>query len=123
VIAFELASAVLPTKFGELRICVLFVGDERAEHVAIVKGHVRDAEAVPTYIHVECLVGHVFGALTCGCRVRLDRALERLAQSELGVLVFVRAEPLPRSFDTEFATAVLEALGARSLVVQEDADE
>ena len=120
MIASELASAVLPTKYGELRICVLGVGDDRAQHVAIVKGTVRNAEAVPTYLHVECLFGHVFGALRCGCRDRLDRALERLAQSELGVLVYVRSKAPLASFDADFAPAVLEALGARSLLVKEE---
>lgn len=122
MIASELASAIVPTKYGELRICVLHIGESRAEHVAVVKGSVRDVEDVPAYLHVECLFGHVFGALPCGCRARLERALERLAQTDVGVLVYVRSEPRPASFDDAFAASVIRALGARSVVlVPEDA--
>jgi 3,4-dihydroxy 2-butanone 4-phosphate synthase/GTP cyclohydrolase II len=43
-------------------------------------------------VHSECLTGDVFGSLRCDCGGQLHRALERIEEEGLGVLVYMRQE-------------------------------
>lgn len=127
-----LAEAALPTKYGELRICAFHVGADQAEHVALVKGIPSSGSTVPVYLHLECLIGHSFGAFHCQCRERLEESLQRLAANEVGVLLYLRHGPhapllaslaehgrgdisTPRTHAV--ASALLRALGAERFVL------
>ena len=84
--------ADLPTRFGHFR-AVAFTPDANGdEHLAIVRGHVRDMKDVPMRIHSECLTGDVLGSLRCDCRDQLIHALETLGQMEHGLLLYLRQE-------------------------------
>lgn len=82
----------LPTERGMFRIVVFRDRRDGKEHVAMVKGNVRDAEGVPVRVHSECLTSEVFGSLRCDCRAQLDRALDFMAQQGTGVLLYLRQE-------------------------------
>ncbi|GAA4535063.1 3,4-dihydroxy-2-butanone-4-phosphate synthase [Pseudonocardia xishanensis] len=60
-----------------------------AEHVAFLGGELGDGHDVPVHVHVECLLGDVFGSRHCGCARRLDAAM-RDAISGGGVVVYLR---------------------------------
>ena len=84
--------AELPTRFGDFR-AVAFTADFRGdEHIAIVRGTVREREAVPMRIHSECLTGDVLGSLRCDCRDQLIASLEALGRMTHGVLLYLRQE-------------------------------
>ncbi len=84
--------AELPTQFGQFR-AVAFTPDERGdEHIAIVRGQVRDQKDVPIRIHSECLTGDVLGSLRCDCREQLMGSLEMLGGMPMGVLLYLRQE-------------------------------
>ena len=84
--------ADLPTRFGHFR-AVAFTPDERGEeHLAIVRGQVRGAAAVPMRVHSECLTGDVLGSLRCDCRDQLLASLEVLGSMPAGVLLYLRQE-------------------------------
>ncbi len=82
----------LPTDRGLFRIVVFRDKRDGREHVAMVKGDVRDLEGVPVRLHSECLTSEVFGSLRCDCRAQLDRALDFISQQGKGVLVYLRQE-------------------------------
>jgi 3,4-dihydroxy 2-butanone 4-phosphate synthase/GTP cyclohydrolase II len=84
------SEADLPTPWGLFRIVVYKVADDEA--LALVRGQVAGREAVLTRVHSECLTGEVFGSLRCDCRQQLEHALERIAEAEVGVLVYLRQE-------------------------------
>jgi GTP cyclohydrolase II len=85
-------SAALPTQFGEFRI-VGFVNEiDGREHVAIVRGDVSGAEAVPTRLHSECLTGDVLGSLRCDCRQQLELSLRNVAAMPRGNVLYLRQE-------------------------------
>ncbi len=86
------AEADLPTKHGRFRIVAFVNNFDFKEHIAIVKGDVDGQESVPTRVHSECLTGDVFGSLKCDCGEQLDRALEVVADSELGIILYMRQE-------------------------------
>ena len=84
--------AELPTRFGAFR-AVAFTPDEHGdEHLAIVRGAVRDARRVPVRVHSECLTGDVLGSLRCDCRDQLASALEHLGTQPLGIVLYLRQE-------------------------------
>lgn len=87
------ARAALPSRHGDLSI-VSFVDarGRRLDDVAILRGDVAGAAAVPTRIHSECLTGDVFGSLRCDCRDQLELALARIAAAERGIILYLRQE-------------------------------
>ena len=82
----------LPTHRGLFRIVVFRDRRDGKEHVAMVRGDVRDVEGVPVRIHSECLTSEIFGSLRCDCRAQLDRALDFMAQQGTGVMLYLRQE-------------------------------
>lgn len=85
----RVASARLPTEFGEFSVVGYRGILTGTNHLALVRGDVDGAENVLVRVHTECLVGDVFQALSCTCARDLDRALELLGKEERGVLVYV----------------------------------
>ncbi|MEV0688233.1 3,4-dihydroxy-2-butanone-4-phosphate synthase [Nocardia sp. NPDC050378] len=80
----------LPTSYGMLTAVGYFDRVDGADHIAVIAGDVGGREAVPTWIHSECVVGDVFGSSACSCSAALTAALETVAQEGLGVVIYVR---------------------------------
>ena len=84
------SEADLPTPWGLFRIVVYHFGEDEA--MALVRGAPAGRESVLTRVHSECLTGEVFGSLRCDCRQQLEHALERIASTDVGILVYLRQE-------------------------------
>jgi GTP cyclohydrolase II len=84
--------ADLPTRFGDFRIVAFVNNRDDKDHVAIVKGHVLDAEDVHARLHSECLTGDALGSLRCDCRDQLEAALKAIAAQPAGVVLYLRQE-------------------------------
>jgi GTP cyclohydrolase II len=86
------ATAKLPSRFGEFQI-VAFANDrDGKEHVALVHGDVRGFANVPVRVHSECLTGDVLGSYRCDCRDQLEAGLRYIGQQERGALLYLRQE-------------------------------
>lgn len=84
--------AELPSQFGNFR-AVAFTPDAGGnEHLAIVRGNVRNLRDVMVRVHSECLTGDVIGSLRCDCREQLQVALESIGKLSAGVLLYLRQE-------------------------------
>lgn len=86
------AESDLTTSRGVFRIVVYRDKRNGSEHVALLHGDVKGHDGVPVRIHSECITSEVFGSLRCDCRSQLDRALDFIAQSPRGVVVYLRQE-------------------------------
>lgn len=86
------AKTNLPTKFGDFQIFVFKNALDDKEHLAIVKGDVKDQDDVLLRIHSECLTGDVFGSKRCDCGEQLDHALEQINKQGQGVVIYMRQE-------------------------------
>ena len=89
------ASATLPTQFGEFQTHVFLCVDEEGveqEHVALVCGEIDGGESVPVRVHSECLTSEVFGSLKCDCKEQLDTALAEVARLGCGAVLYLRQE-------------------------------
>lgn len=88
------ASANMPTVFGEFRAVAYRNSIDGGEHLALVLGDVAAAgsseRGVLTRVHSECLTGDILGSLRCDCGAQLEAALRLIAQEQCGVLVYLR---------------------------------
>jgi len=88
----RVATAELPTRYGDFKIVSYTSPIEDEEHVALVKGDVAGEENVLVRVHSECLTGDVFGSLRCDCGDQLHQAMELIDREGLGVIVYMRQE-------------------------------
>lgn len=86
----HLGSARMPTKHGVFVAHAYRSLVDGCEHLALVRGQVSGASNVLVRVHSECATGDIFGSVRCDCGEQLNRALERVAQADLGVVVYLR---------------------------------
>ncbi len=86
------ARAKLPTQYGQFEIVAFTNNRDEKEHVAITHGDVQGSSEVLTRIHSECLTGDVFGSLKCDCGDQLDLAMQEIAETDAGVVLYMRQE-------------------------------
>ncbi len=86
------ATAKLPTKYGEFTICGYVNKINGEHHVALVMGDVADGRPVLCRVHSECLTGDTFGSARCDCGEQLDTAMKMIAKEGRGVLLYMRQE-------------------------------
>jgi 3,4-dihydroxy 2-butanone 4-phosphate synthase/GTP cyclohydrolase II len=92
VLIDRIASARLPTRFGDFQIHAYRSRVDGKEHIALVRGDVAGAENVLVRVHSECLTGDVFGSLKCDCGEQVETALRRIHEEGLGVFLYLRQE-------------------------------
>jgi GTP cyclohydrolase II len=86
------SGAKLPTRFAERAEIVAFRAEgDAAEHVALLIGE-PSREPPLVRLHSECLTGDVLGSLKCDCGPQLNHALEAIAASGWGILLYLRQE-------------------------------
>jgi len=88
----RVASAVLPTEFGDFQIHAFENLLDHQTHVALVRGEIGDGTGVMVRVHSRCLTGDVFHSLRCDCGDQLDAALERISTEGRGVLLYLNQE-------------------------------
>lgn len=86
----RVAEARIPTEWGDFTCYGYESLLDGEQHVAMVRGAVQGEDNVLVRVHSECLTGDIFGSLRCDCGVQLDAAMARIAEEELGVLVYLR---------------------------------
>jgi GTP cyclohydrolase II len=86
------ASAKLPTQFGEFAIHVFADAASGKEHLALVYGQLDLAQPVLCRVHSECLTGDALFSLRCDCGSQLREAMRRIAEQGSGVIFYLRQE-------------------------------
>ncbi len=87
----HVATARMPTRWGEFTIHAYRARRDGKEHVALVHGSVAGKANVLVRVHSQCLTGDLFGSRRCDCGGQLDLALQRIA-AEDGVLLYLCQE-------------------------------
>ena len=88
----RIASAALPTDYGDFRVIAYESVIDRETHVAMVKGEIGDGADVMVRVHSRCLTGDVFHSARCDCGPQLDTALQRISNEGRGVLLYLNQE-------------------------------
>ncbi len=86
----RIGEARIPTEWGDFTCYAYESLLDGEQHIAMVRGAVQGEEDVLVRVHSECLTGDVFGSMRCDCGIQLDAALARIAEEELGALVYLR---------------------------------
>jgi 3,4-dihydroxy 2-butanone 4-phosphate synthase/GTP cyclohydrolase II len=88
----RVATAHLPTEYGEFRIIGYRSLTSDEEFVALVRGEMRADRPTLARIHSQCLTGDVFGSLKCDCGRQLHAAMRLIADEGCGVIVYQQQE-------------------------------
>ena len=88
----RVASAKLPTDFGDFRIFAFESLVDKQTHVAMVYGEIGDGKNILVRVHSQCLTGDVLHSVRCDCGAQLDAALEKIATEGRGVLLYLHQE-------------------------------
>lgn len=86
------ASANLPTEYGDFRLHAFENQINKETHIALVRGEIGNGRNVLVRVHSECLTGDAFGSMRCDCGPQLDEALRRIATEGRGVLLYLKQE-------------------------------
>jgi GTP cyclohydrolase II len=84
--------ARIPTPEGDSHLLLYTSSQDEKEHLAVVSGQVEGKDNVLVRVHSECFTGDVLGSLRCDCGDQLNRAMQRIAYSGEGVMIYLRQE-------------------------------
>lgn len=88
----RVASARLPTTFGEFQAVAFENEVDGVTHIALVKGRVDGGEPTLVRVHSGCLTADALGSLRCDCRDQLHKAMEIIQKEGRGVLLYLNQE-------------------------------
>ena len=82
--------ADLPTRYGNFKV-ICYEDCNKAQHLALISGNLRNKNGVLVRVHSECLTGDALGSLRCDCGLQLEKALEIIGKKG-GVLLYMAQE-------------------------------
>ncbi|HUK35668.1 MAG TPA: bifunctional 3,4-dihydroxy-2-butanone-4-phosphate synthase/GTP cyclohydrolase II [Vicinamibacterales bacterium] len=88
----RVASARMPTDYGDFRIHAFENLIDRQTHVALVKGDIGEGRDIMVRVHSQCLTGDVLHSIRCDCGAQLDAAMERIGAEGRGILLYLHQE-------------------------------
>ncbi len=88
----QIVETRLPTEYGEYQMFAYRSKIDDLEHIALVKGTIKETDPILVRVQSECLTGDVFHSLRCDCHPQLNNALRVISEAEAGVLVYMRQE-------------------------------
>ncbi|MFA5322734.1 MAG: bifunctional 3,4-dihydroxy-2-butanone-4-phosphate synthase/GTP cyclohydrolase II [Smithella sp.] len=89
----RMAEATIPTRFGgDFKMIVYENEVDDWQHIALVKGDIKEDDEVLVRVHSECLTGDLFGSRRCDCGDQLHRAMSMVEKEGKGVIVYMRQE-------------------------------
>jgi 3,4-dihydroxy 2-butanone 4-phosphate synthase/GTP cyclohydrolase II len=88
----RMASARLPTMFGDFEAVAFENELDGVTHIALVKGRVEGGDPTLVRVHSSCLTADALGSLRCDCRDQLHKAMEVIQKEGRGVLLYLNQE-------------------------------
>jgi 3,4-dihydroxy 2-butanone 4-phosphate synthase/GTP cyclohydrolase II len=83
------ASANLPTRWGNFLIQAFVDHIHHETHIALSQGDIISDEPTLVRVHSQCLTGDTFASLRCDCGTQLQRAMEMISREKKGVLLYL----------------------------------
>jgi len=88
----RVASARLPTKYGEFVAHAYESDVDPTPYLALVMGEVDDGQETLVRIHSSCVTGDLLGSMRCDCGDQLQLAMKTIADAGRGVLLYIEQE-------------------------------
>jgi 3,4-dihydroxy 2-butanone 4-phosphate synthase/GTP cyclohydrolase II len=85
----RVAEAVLPTRYGEFKMIAYASDVDHDQHIALVRGELEGPTPALVRVHSHCLTGDVFGSVSCDCTDLIAKSLEKIAQEDRGVFLYL----------------------------------
>jgi len=88
----RVATANLPTEWGDFKIAGYRSRTSEEEFVVMFKGDLRPDIPTLVRIHSQCLTGDVFGSSKCDCGQQLHRTMQLIEEEGRGAIVYQQQE-------------------------------
>ena len=88
----RVATANLPTEWGEFKISGYRSLTSEEDYVVVFKGDLKPDVPALVRIHSQCLTGDVFGSEKCDCGLQLHRTLQMIEEEGRGAIVYQQQE-------------------------------
>ena len=88
----RVATAQLPTEFGDFTAYVYSCPSQNREHLALVMGRVSPGRPALVRVHSQCLTGDTLHSIRCDCREQLESAMRKVAEHGEGVILYLSQE-------------------------------
>lgn len=106
------ARAPVPLEFAAETEFVVFRGGEGLrDQVAIIVGKPDFAKPVAIRMHSACLTGDLFGSLKCDCGDQLRGTVQKMAQSDGGILLYLDQEGRGNGISNKMRAYKLQSQG------------
>lgn len=86
------ASVKMPTTIGEFQMVGYENELDDLEHVALVKGELRNDDVPLVRIHSACLTGDIFHSRRCDCGPQLEKSMEMIEEAGQGIVLYMQQE-------------------------------
>lgn len=92
ILVNKVAVVKMPTEWGDFNLHAYENCLDNKEHIALVKGDVKDKKEVLVRIHSECFTGDVLGSRRCDCGSQLHKAMKIIDEKKEGIILYLRQE-------------------------------
>ncbi|HLI34928.1 MAG TPA: bifunctional 3,4-dihydroxy-2-butanone-4-phosphate synthase/GTP cyclohydrolase II [Terriglobia bacterium] len=88
----RVATAQLPTEYGNFTAHVYSCPSQNREHLALVMGRISPSRPALVRVHSQCLTGDTLHSIRCDCREQLESAMRKVAEKGEGVILYLSQE-------------------------------
>ncbi|PZP50297.1 MAG: bifunctional 3,4-dihydroxy-2-butanone-4-phosphate synthase/GTP cyclohydrolase II [Pseudopedobacter saltans] len=88
----ELVRVDMPTEYGHFELVAFKEKNNKAEHLALIKGDIGNGEPVLTRVHSSCFTGDILGSLRCDCGDQLHAAMQMVEKEGRGLILYMNQE-------------------------------
>jgi 3,4-dihydroxy 2-butanone 4-phosphate synthase/GTP cyclohydrolase II len=103
----RIAETVLPTRYGDFRMIAYASDVDHDQHIALIRGELEGPTPPLVRVHSHCLTGDVFGSTSCDCPDLVAKSLQKIAEEDRGVFLYLHHTGRGYTIDTPEAPGTL----------------
>ncbi|MBN1384158.1 MAG: bifunctional 3,4-dihydroxy-2-butanone-4-phosphate synthase/GTP cyclohydrolase II [Elusimicrobia bacterium] len=88
----KITSTNFPTRYGNFILHSYIDKLTGENHIALVKGNVRNKKNVLVRVHSSCLTGDTLHSVRCDCGDQLEKSMQLIQKEGKGVLLYIHQE-------------------------------
>ncbi|MFT4203741.1 MAG: bifunctional 3,4-dihydroxy-2-butanone-4-phosphate synthase/GTP cyclohydrolase II [Chitinophagaceae bacterium] len=88
----EIVRVDMPTEYGHFELVAFKEKNNKAEHLALIKGDIGNGEPVLTRVHSSCFTGDILGSMRCDCGDQLHKAMQMVEKEGRGLILYMNQE-------------------------------